>query len=241
MGNGGNIHWWWNSFDVQIVLFLNQFAGVHPRFDSIVSWCDETPLAKGGVIVSLIWLVLFDRNRSGELRDDSELLLGGIFFSAFAATAARGLAIVLPFRTRPLATPMFHFRVPVGGTLDFIDWSSFPSDHAAMFFALATAILLVSRRAGWFAIAWTALVICIPRMYMGQHWPTDVIAGATMGVSSTQLARVPAIRNFVRRTTTEWHRNYAGAFFALLFLWSYETVNLFGDVRHVLKIAARLI
>lgn len=240
MGNGSETYWW-NSFDVHIELFLNQFAGRHPRFDSIISWTDATPLVKGGVIVMLIWLTLFDRNRPGRMRKDFELLIGAVFLSAFATIAARGLAIILPFRSRPFVTPSLHFRLPTGASLNHIDWSSFPSDHAAMFFALATGLLLVSLRAGWFAIAWAAFVICLPRLYLGLHWPTDILAGAVIGVSSTQLLRIPAIQDFVRRNVSKWHQDHPGILFAMLFLWSYEVVDLFGDIRHFLKVFAHSI
>ena len=240
MGNTGEIYWW-NSFDVNTALFFNQFAGRHPWLDLIVGSADMMPLVKGGMIVLLIWFVLFERNRPGQLRDGFELLIGAVFISAFATIAARGLALCLPFRTRPYVTPALHFQLPGGGRLDHFDWSSFPSDHAVMFFALATGILMVSRKLGWFAIAWAALIVCIPRLYMGEHWPTDILAGAVIGVASSQLARIPAFRGYVRRTITVWRQEHPGIFFAVLFLWSYEIVNLFGDVRHLLKMAAHSI
>lgn len=237
--NGATL--WWNSFDIHIELYLNHFVGRHPWFDSMVSWSDATPLAKGGVIVLLLWLVLFDHQRPGQLRKGFEPLIGAFVLSALAAATARGLALILPFRTRPLATPSLHFQLPAGATLEHIDWSSFPSDHAALFFSLATGILMVSFRAGWLAVAWAALVVCLPRPYLGQHWPTDILVGALIGVLTTQLVRVPAIREFIRRSTLNWQQSHPAIFFAVLFLWSYEIVNLFGDIRHLMKLAVHSI
>ncbi|MFY9856107.1 MAG: phosphatase PAP2 family protein, partial [Terracidiphilus sp.] len=188
------------------------------------------------VIVLLMWFVLFDRNRPGKLREGSELLIGSAFFSLLATLAARGLAISVPFKARPIASPLLHFRLPYGGSLVLIHWSSFPSDHAVLLCALATGIFLVSRRVGWFAVLWVALVICFPLLYIGVHWPTDILVGAAIGVSFAQLSRIPRIREFVRRATTDWHRNHPELFFPALFLFSYGVVTLFEDVRRLLKL-----
>ncbi len=233
--------YWWNGFDVSIELFLNRFAGRYPWLDSLVSWGDNTPLIKGGVIVLLMWLLLFDRKRPGQLRSGSEILLGAGFVSAFATVAARGLALILPFRTRPFVTPALHFHLPIGATTEHIDWSSFPSDHAALFFALAAGVFLVSRPAGYLAIFWSAFAICLPRLYLGQHWPTDILVGAALGILAALAVRVSPVRDFFKRWSSQLHQKRPELFFALLFLWSYETIILFGDVRHILKVVVHAI
>ena len=59
---------------------------------------------------------------------------------------------------------------------------SFPSCHAANTFALATFIsLLFRRRTATAAIlTWAAVVSC-SRLYLGVHYPSDLIAGAVIG------------------------------------------------------------
>jgi undecaprenyl-diphosphatase len=230
-----------NGFDVHHELFLNQFVGRHPWFDASMRITDGTALLTSVVIVLLIWFVLFDHNHPGQLREGFELLLGAAFFSVFATLAARGLAVSLPFRARPIATPSLHFQLPAGGSLVMINWSAFPSDHATLFFALAAGILMVSWRVGWLAIAWVAVVICFPLLYMGVHWPTDILAGAAIGIGFAQLARIPVIRKGVRQFVTKWYRTHPELFFAGLFLFSYEIVYLFEDVRRLLKLAVHLI
>jgi undecaprenyl-diphosphatase len=49
-----------------------------------------------------------------------------------AILAARILALTLPFRVRPRFEPALHFVVPAGNVSDLVDWSAFPSDHAAI-------------------------------------------------------------------------------------------------------------
>ena len=58
---------------------------------------------------------------------------------------------------------------------------SFPSDHATAAFAISFGILFVARRTGWLFLAWATL-IGISRVLAGMHYPTDVIAGAVVGL-----------------------------------------------------------
>ena len=66
------------------------------------------------------------------------------------------------------------------------DKASFPSGHAAFYFALATAVFLRDRKMGWFFLA-GALIISLARVYSGIHWPSDILAGALVGILSALL------------------------------------------------------
>ena len=59
------------------------------------------------------------------------------------------------------------------------DWS-FPSDHSVMAGAAAVGLFLVSRRLGAVA-AVAALLMAITRVYVGAHFPLDVVAGLCLG------------------------------------------------------------
>lgn len=59
---------------------------------------------------------------------------------------------------------------------------SFPSGHAAFFFALATTVYLHDKRLGvWFFLA--AAAIGAARVLAGVHYPTDILGGAVLGVA----------------------------------------------------------
>ena len=206
-----------NPFDVQIVLYLNQILGRHPGIEKIVSLIPSTNLLQGGVMVLLVWLALFDDDRPGQLRKNSELLLGSVFFSVIGTLVARGLAVSLPFRARPIAMPSLHLVLPSGISMVLVDWSSFPSDHATLFFAIAAGIMMVSRRIGWIAFAWVGL-ISFALLGLGAHWATDIIVGAALGTSFAQLTRIPAFRGFTRRIITNCHQQHPQFFFAALFV-----------------------
>ncbi|NUR79048.1 MAG: phosphatase PAP2 family protein [Dermatophilaceae bacterium] len=59
------------------------------------------------------------------------------------------------------------------------DWS-FPSDHSVMAGACAVGLLIASRRLGAVAAA-AALLMAAARVYVGAHYPVDVLAGLALG------------------------------------------------------------
>lgn len=64
-----------------------------------------------------------------------------------------------------------------------IDSPSFPSNHTATAFSLATSLSITYPR--WYVIAPSAVWACgvgFARMNQGVHYPTDVLAGAAVGV-----------------------------------------------------------
>jgi len=61
------------------------------------------------------------------------------------------------------------------------DFSSFPSGHAAFFFALAMGIYFYNKKLGiLFFIA--TILMGIARIFVGVHWPTDILGGAIIGI-----------------------------------------------------------
>lgn len=71
----------------------------------------------------------------------------------------------------------------------------FPSCHAANTMALAVFISMVMARRGWviFMLAW-ALLVSSSRLYLGVHYPSDILAGALIGSAMGLLSYVLMIR-----------------------------------------------
>jgi membrane-associated phospholipid phosphatase len=75
-----------------------------------------------------------------------------------------------------------HALTLVDKTSDF----SLPSDHAVMAGAVALGLFLVSRKFGLVA-ALAALLMAATRVYVGAHYPQDVIAGLALGAAVVGL------------------------------------------------------
>lgn len=68
------------------------------------------------------------------------------------------------------------------------DWS-FPSGHSTSSIAAATVMMCqLPRKIGIPAFV-IAVLICLSRLYVGVHYPTDVAAGILIGVLSAVIAR----------------------------------------------------
>ena len=108
-----------------------------------------------------------------------------------ADAAADGLATILKI--------LVGTRRPSdGGPLISIPHSdSFPSGHAATSFACATVFaVLVPRAAPAFYVL--ALAIGYSRVYVGVHWPLDVVGGAVLGIATALLLLAVTRRRSVR-------------------------------------------
>jgi membrane-associated phospholipid phosphatase len=107
----------------------------------------------------------------------------------------RFIAKVIWDRPRPFDT---HPSAHVWGTRSHDP--SFPSDHASASFGIAFAVFLFDRVAGSIFLA-AAVVISAGRVFVGEHYPLDVIAGCLVGLAAAlvvvKLAR-PAIAWLVR-------------------------------------------
>ena len=66
--------------------------------------------------------------------------------------------------------------------MELPDGSSFPSGHAFSSFLCATILTLFNKKMGWFTLP-LALLIAFSRVYLCVHYPTDVLAGAVVGVA----------------------------------------------------------
>jgi len=223
-----------NPFDGGILTFLNGFARHSWTFDTFMSMLSENDFLKGGVITALLWWVWFRKGEGEEKR--REFVLSGIFSCLLAIVAARILALTLPFRERPLRNPALHLSIPYGVNENLlIHWSSFPSDHAVLFFALATSIYFASRQVGLLAYFHVLIVICLPRLYLGIHYPSDILGGALLGIGIACLTRITAIRDSIAQPGMRWEESHPASFYASIFLATTQISELFGSVRQVAR------
>jgi undecaprenyl-diphosphatase len=120
--------------------------------------------------------------------------------AAVAAGLSAGVALIVahflaaaidrhrPFVDHPLAHNFLAHASDPG----------FPSDHATGAFAIAFALVLRDRVIGIVALV-LALVLSFGRVALGVHYPSDVFAGAVLGLMAALLVWLPALRERVDR------------------------------------------
>ncbi|MFI9629078.1 phosphatase PAP2 family protein [Streptomyces sp. NPDC052042] len=168
--------------DVRLLYEINGLAKAAPAwFDRIMEFVGEYGIMLGMVLV-VLWCWWSVRRRG--TAEDAVSAVAGIVWAPLAA----GIALLVNIPIRGFVERQRPFRehtgleVLVEGKNDF----SFVSDHATMAMALAVGLFVVNRKFGVAAIA-LALLEGFCRVYMGVHYPTDVIGGLALGTAVALL------------------------------------------------------
>lgn len=107
--------------------------------------------------------------------------------SLIAALVARFVITDFIHWIRPRARPFASGDVNL--LIDKVNQFAFPSGHAAFSFGLAAVVYFYNKKIGiLFFIA--AFLISIARVFAGVHWPSDVLAGAIVGIFSGWLINI---------------------------------------------------
>ena len=234
-----------SSVDNAVVTWLNSFVHRSWTVDYLACVASSATMLKGVALMAAFWWAWFRESETKAepgRRTSRDTLLYTLLMCVPAVLIARLLAISLPFRARPIHNPALHLKLAF--TLapnTFESWSAFPSDHAVLFFTLATGFFLVSRQLGWLIYLYVGVVISFPRVYLGIHYPSDILAGALLGIAIASTVRVVALRRAINWPLKRLLDYSPGLFYACLFLISYQTAVLYQPTRHAIRVALRFV
>jgi len=158
-------------------------------------------------------------------------VLGGFMAAGLALLVSRVMQD-LWVSHRPTEDPAFSglFQVPFRNLVPD-DLHAFPSDHAAFLLPL---VWTLGSLQPWLGAATGALLVCMlcARVYMGFHYPTDVLAGAMIGAAAVWMERRwPEVAGqalgLVEKARARWPVTVA----ACLFLIAYCYASMFESIR----------
>lgn len=171
-----NSFWSQNLIDYELLYRINSQAttqGIH--VNQLLS-ASDTPISLGIPVVLGITSVV-NKNKSHAIITREQLTTHLI-----NSTLTIGIKYIVQ-RPRPFVTYPSIEKYGKAGSL------SFPSGHTSMAFATATSLSLNFRK--WYVVCpaflWASSV-AYSRMYLGVHYPTDVLAGAIIGSGSAILS-----------------------------------------------------
>lgn len=159
--------------DLDLYLFhlLNDFALTNSNFGALAIIA-ASPLI---YVLGVWYVVAFVWHKRGGMLDFFALALGGGLGYTF-----NKIVSILWFRPRPFIT---EHLVPL---IFPSSEKSFPSDHATAAFFIAT--LLFCHKWSWWWAYLLAVAVALGRVAIGVHYPTDIIAGAIIGITFGILA-----------------------------------------------------
>ncbi len=232
----GLVCWWivadhfalMRPIDQYVALRINQLALQNAVINHAIYVAGEAKVLTGALMLGLVWCCWFNE-KAKAARERLLLGLGAVLTTAVFIPL---LKASLPLRLRPMYDPDSGFQPLSGMDPSLIhNWSSFPNDHTALYFALVVIIWQRSRRLGLVALV-SAVYGVLPRVYLGLHYFSDIAVGATLGIAFVLMFQRFGPHLLARRGVA-WEHRQPGLFYGLGFLLSLELATRFEDIREI--------
>ena len=194
--------------DFIILKYLNDWAGQKEWLDSLIIFSAE--YLGAWIMFSVLLFAILAAIRLPKIleRYDRKKIIQTAVFSLFSALISRFILteIIRFFYSKPRPFEVLELYQLVAHKTG----GSFPSGHAAFFFALAAGVYFYPRAKDFAMKSYHkklgallfigAFIIGAARVSAGIHWPSDVLAGAIIGIASAILTRrlIPPFQKFYK-------------------------------------------
>lgn len=169
-------------------LFINKAH--NPLYD--VFFAGITQIGDGAILVLPIFLLLFVKF--------SYAIFVGWSTIVHMVLVNLGKRVLFRGMPRPIEFLSGHDVYTIPG-VPISHWHSFPSGHTTTIFMLTSALSMLSYKKKWLqqALLGVAVLVGFSRIYLMQHFLSDVLAGSLLGVISSYLGRWITLKYFSRK------------------------------------------
>jgi len=223
-----------HGLDVSVYQFLNSFAG-NRLIDRLASYEEGDNLFKGGLFLAMYAYVWF---QAGPRQEERRRAIVAILTGTLLALAlTRTIANIAPYRLRPMYDPtLSHHAYSFPISFNMVEWSSFPSDTAAYFMALAFGLVRLIRRYSLAILLFAAVWICLPRLFFGLHFLSDVVAGIAIGIAVVEASLQSRwLQQDLANPILSFQNAKPHLFYAASFVIFFEMGVAFDDVRRPVR------
>ena len=161
-------------YDFKIFQAINNLANQSSFLDYIgIFFADYFPYFLG------LFLLVFIFYPKKDIKENRAMVFIAIITALTARFVVKTMIVIFYARPRPyINLDSTHKLINLSPVENF---QSFPSGHTIFFFALSTIIYSFNKKLGIIFFI-CSLMIAISRIFVGVHWPTDIIIGAVLGV-----------------------------------------------------------
>lgn len=151
---------------------INQFAGKSDWLDDIMEFCAQDIVWLIVAILAGLWITAKKSNQRM------------VFYAALSCVVSLAIAALLisPEVNHPRPFVGHHVTQLIPHAAD----PSFPSDHSTFAFSIAFSVWFVRRRLGSVLLG-LAVLTGFSRVYVGVHYPADIIGSAALGLIVSYL------------------------------------------------------
>jgi membrane-associated phospholipid phosphatase len=227
------------QLDIWIALRLAGLLGHYPLFDLGVQSLIRHDVFGGLTFGAVLFVYHVRAIRGGDTETQYRM----------ATTLVASLIVIfLTFLASALASwrPPNQELFSAGLFPEYIERSPtsncFPSQSTALYICVAAGMLSLSRTTGWLLGFGVILLVSLPRMYVGGHYLTDVLAGLALGLAGYAAVRVfcaAKLARYLERTSRDRPRmKLLGD--VVMFLWILEVSVGFSHAEWAVR-SSRLI
>lgn len=181
-----------SQLNVDVFRAINDIGKEHASLNPIAIFMADYMIIVLALGMLIYWFTQTNKNRM-------MVIQGGVAF--LLAEVLGKIAGTMYYHNQPFVE-LPHVNQLIAHAVD----NAFPSDHSILFFSVCFSFFLVRKKEGWLWLVF-ACIVGVSRIWVGVHYPGDVLTGALIGIVAALVAYwiVPKL-GFVKVVLTKYEK-----------------------------------